>query len=192
MSDIQLIRLDHYEKWLRSEGIPIKRGLFVEDVNSIDLAKWPRMGGQGAFINFDACSGIVNSYLCAIPPGSKLIKQKHLFDELVYILDGQGYTTLWDGGGSGQTVEWGKGSLFALPMNAAYQHFNESNSKEARYIAVTTAPLMINLFRNLEFIFDNAFDFKERYLGRSEYWSEQGKVLGFVGDQPLSTRERRR
>jgi len=45
MSDIQLIRLDHYERWLRSEGIPVRRGLFVEDVNSIDLAKWQRMGG---------------------------------------------------------------------------------------------------------------------------------------------------
>jgi hypothetical protein len=37
-----------YEHWLRSENIPVYRGHYVEDVNSLQLGAWARLGGLGA------------------------------------------------------------------------------------------------------------------------------------------------
>jgi len=40
---------------------------------------------------------------------------------------------------------------------------------------VTTAPLIINLFRNLDFVFSNDFVFRDRYDAREDYFASQGK-----------------
>ena len=48
-----------------------------------------------------------------------------------------------------------------------------------RYFAVSSAPLYINLFHNLDFIFDNPFAFLDRFdPNDDDYFSRQGKVWG--------------
>ena len=58
----------------------------------------------------------------------------------------EGATNVWQSDGQKHSFEWQTGSLFAVPLNAWYQHFNGSGSEPARYFAVTNAPFMINLF----------------------------------------------
>ena len=69
-----------------------------------------------------------------------------------------------------------EGSLFAIPLNASYQHFNASGTEPARYIAVTNAPPMMRLFRNQEFIFDSPVGFKDRFGGEADYFSGGGTL----------------
>ena len=50
-----------------------------------------------------------------------------------------------------------------MPINAHYQHFNASGSEAARYFAVTNSCFMMNLFHNVDFIFDNDYAFLDRF-----------------------------
>jgi mannose-6-phosphate isomerase-like protein (cupin superfamily) len=171
--------VDTYRNWQERQGIPIVRGFFVQDISSVELAFWNFKGGPASFVNLDGTGDTNDAYVCEIPPGSKLKPQKHLYEELVYIARGHGATTVWQNGSKKHTFEWQPGSMFAIPLNAWYQHFNGSSSEPARYFAVTNAPFIINLFHDLDFIFENDYAFMKRFDPAEEnYFSREGKLFG--------------
>jgi hypothetical protein len=49
--------------------------------------------------------------------------------------------------------------LFSIPLNCTYRLHNGSGRKPARYISCNTLPIIYNLFRNTEFVFNTSFDF---------------------------------
>ena len=163
-----------YEKWVESEGVPVIKTFFVEDIRDVKLEWWERKGGYGAFLQMEGAGQVNNCYICEIPPGKNLKPQRHLFEETIYVVSGEGATTVWNHEDRKQAFEWHTGSLFSAPLNSWHQHFNGSGDKPARYLAVTTAPTMINLLHNLDFIFDNDFPFEDRFNGRDGYFNGQG------------------
>lgn len=167
-----------YQKWQQEEGIPAIGGFSVEDIRKVSLGPWKRKGGRGCFVNLEGTELINDCYICEIEPGGNLKPQKHLFEEIIYVVSGRGATTIWNEGGQKQTFEWQAGSLFSPPLNAWHQHFNGSGDKPARYLAVTSASVNINLFHNLDFIFKNDHVFKDRYSGPDDYFSSRGKFIG--------------
>lgn len=162
-----------YEKWQREEQIPIVRGHAIEDVMALPLTEWSRMGGEGTFINLSDQS-VDDGYVCRIAAGGKLTPQKHLFEEVVYVLQGHGSTTLKQGDKKEVQFEWKEGSLFAIPLNVQYQHFNMDGRKDAVILACTSAPLMMDLFRNKNFIFGDPFVFTDRFRGESNDMNGDG------------------
>ncbi|MDP2719711.1 MAG: ethanolamine ammonia lyase-activating protein [Dehalococcoidia bacterium] len=177
-----------YERWLQSENIPVYRGYSVEDLSRVNLGPWARKGGKGCFINLIGGEQSTDSYVCEIAPGGSLKPQKHLFEEFVLILQGRGATTIWNEGGPKQTFEWQEGSLFAIPLNASYQHFNGQGDKPVRYLGSTNAPLTINLYHNIDFIFNNSYVFKDRFSGEEGYFSTRGKLYS-VANQTVRSWE---
>jgi oxalate decarboxylase/phosphoglucose isomerase-like protein (cupin superfamily) len=171
--------IDTYRIWQETQKIPRITGFYIEDINKVEVEPWELKGGLGAFINLDGTGGINDAYVCVIPPGEKLRPQRHLYEEMVYIVRGSGATTVWQEKGRKQTFEWQAGSFFAIPLNAHYQHYNGSGRDPVRYFAVTSAPLVMNLFHNLDFVFDNRFVFLERFdPNDDDYFSREGKVWG--------------
>jgi oxalate decarboxylase/phosphoglucose isomerase-like protein (cupin superfamily) len=172
-------RIDTYTNWQQAQKIPINRGFFVEDLRKVEVAPWEHKGGLGAFVNLDGAGGTNDGYVCEIPPGKQLREQKHLYEEMVFVLDGHGATSIWQRDGKKHTFEWRPGSLFAIPLNAHYQHFNGQGDAPARYFAVTNAPFMMNLFHSLDFIFGDDFTFADRFPPEEEeYFSGKGKLWG--------------
>ena len=167
-------KLTSYEKWLEEEGIPVIRGFHIDDLKAVELAPWKRKGGLGAYVNLEGTGGTNDAYVVEIGPGGSLKPEKYLYEELIYVLSGRGATTIWNEGGSKQTFEWQAGSLFSPPLNTWRQHFNGQGDQPARLLGVTTAPTVINLFHNLDFILNDPFVFKDRYSGEEGYFSGSG------------------
>jgi quercetin dioxygenase-like cupin family protein len=163
-----------YEKWRDSEGIPVIKEFYIEDLRTVPLAPWERKGGLGTYLQLEGTEGTCDGYVCEIPPGKGLKSQRHLYEETIYILKGVGATTIWNEGGPQHTFEWKEGSLFAIPLNAWHQHFNGQGNSPVRYVAVTTAPPMINQLMNVDFIFNNPFVFSDRYQGQDNYFNGEG------------------
>ena len=86
-------------------------------------------------------------------------------------------TTLWNEGGRKHTLEWQKGSLFSIPLNAWFQHFNAQGREPVRMISLTDATVIINRYRNLDYIFNNPFTFGDRYAGDANEWGKPGRYL---------------
>jgi hypothetical protein len=97
--------------------------------------------------------------------------ERHLYEEFFYVVSGRGSTEVWQHDESRrQSFEWQAGSLFAVPLNAWHRLIN-STSSPALLLAVTTAPLTMDLFHNADFIFNNPIAFSDRYDGSSDYFS---------------------
>jgi oxalate decarboxylase/phosphoglucose isomerase-like protein (cupin superfamily) len=169
-----------YRRWVAGEGLDIISAHYVEDLNTVGLKPWPRRGGRGVYINHEASRTSNDCYVCEIPPGGELAPQRQLFEEMIYILDGTGSTTVWNDSGARITFEWGKGSMFAIPLNCRHQHFNGSGRATARYVAVTNSPGIINLYEDPEFVFNTAFDFKGRFNGEPDYFANRGVQKGLL------------
>ncbi len=56
-----------------------------------------------------------------------------------------------------------------------FRHFNAGGLKRALLVATTNLPMVLNLFHNERFVFDNAFDFDDR-PGKDEYFKGEGKL----------------
>ncbi len=160
-----------YELWLDREGIPLTEGYGIPDVRQVPRGEWQRTGGRGAYIDMEGMQGVTGMYVVEIPPGGYLKPEKHLYQEIMFVLGGRGSTQVWHDGRSKQSFEWQDGSLFAPPLNTWHQLFNGS-SEPALLLALTDAPLVFDLYRDPEFIFDSPYQFKSRFDGEANYFTE--------------------
>ena len=169
-----------YARWVRGEGLDIISAHYVPDLHTVELKPWERRGGSGVFINHEASRTSNDCYVAEIPAGGKFAPQRQLFEEMILVLDGHGSTTVWNDAGAKVSFEWGKGSLFAIPLNTWHQHFNGSGSAPARFVSSTNLPPVLNLYDDSEFVFNTAYDFRSRFAGEPDYFSNKGQQNGLL------------
>ena len=163
-----------YYQWQAGEGLPVHRHFSVPNLQSAEVAPWARMGVNGAFISLGTKPGHdTGHYLLEIPARGAMEPKRHMFEEMIYVVSGRGATTVWNEGGSKRMLEWGPGSLIAIPLNAWYQHFN-TGEEAARLLSHNNAPYMMAVFKSERFLWDNPFVFTERYSGSEDYFSGEG------------------
>jgi uncharacterized RmlC-like cupin family protein len=167
--------LDPYAAWSAQEGVPVTEDFGV-DLIACPTAAWPRFGVDGGIVNLKGRGDFVSIFVLDLAPGGKTSPQRHLYEEVVYVLSGYGSTTVEGGDGRKHSFEWGPKSLFALPLNARYQHFNSSGRERARLASTNNLCMMLNLFHNESFVFDNASHFPERQ-GAPNSFSGEGEFV---------------
>jgi gentisate 1,2-dioxygenase len=181
-------KVNSYEAFKRREGIPIIRGFAVEDLRTVEVQPWARKGGRGAYVSLDGNGGVNDAYVCEIPPGQATHPGRQLYEEMIYVLAGNGSTQVWYDEHKKVSFEWKAGSLFAIPLNAMHRHFNGRGDQPARFLAVTDAPVVMNLFHNEKFVFDTPYVFDDRFAGQDDYFDGQGKLWrSGVNRFPLET-----
>jgi quercetin dioxygenase-like cupin family protein len=89
----------------------------------------------------------VDAYMQIIPPGSRSGKHRHLAEECLYVLEGQGYDLHqdcvveitddfhWTPQEEVQRFEWEAGDIIYVPPNTIHQHFNADGDRPARLIS---------------------------------------------------------
>ena len=163
-----------YTRWVKAEGLEILPSHYVKNLRTQELKPWARRGGNFVFINHEASRTSNDCYVCEIPPGKKLEPHRQLFEEMILVLDGRGSTSVWNDAGQRVTFEWKAGAMFAIPLNCWHQHFNGSGQEHVRFVAVTNAPPVINLYEEIDFVFNTKRDFKSRFSGEPDYFGAKG------------------
>jgi len=179
--------LDAYQAWQQKQGVPLLDGFYIEDLNTVELGIWARKGARGAMINLDGTGGVNDAHIVELGPAASTHPEHHMYEEMVYVLSGQGSTSVWYDGQDKQTFEWGTGSLFAIPLNAWYQHFNGSGSQTARFMSVTNLPTILRTFHSEDFVFDDPFVFRDRFGGQAGYFAGEGKLFRNKNQKVLET-----
>ncbi|MDR7521921.1 MAG: cupin domain-containing protein [Armatimonadota bacterium] len=160
-----------YDVFMEAEGVPIYRGIGVRRVQDLPLGPWRRMGGRGTFIQLYGTEGLWGAYVVEIPPAGALAVERHLYEEVVFVVEGRGAAEVWarDGAGS-EIVEWQPGSLFTIPLNTYHRLINAMSSGPALLLVGTTAPTVLNLFGDAGFVFNCPYSFLDRYDGAEGYF----------------------
>ena len=171
-----------YTRWVAAEGLDIIDAMYVPNLHTVELKTWARRGGRGVYLNHDASRTSNDCYVCEIPPGKQLEPQRQLYEEMIYVLDGRGSTSVWNDAGQKVSFEWKAGAIFAIPLNTSHQHFNGSGKDAARFVSVTNAPVIINSFGDTDFVYGTAYDFKNRFAGESNYFANGGEQKGLLLD----------
>jgi quercetin dioxygenase-like cupin family protein len=169
-----------YEQWIASEGVSIHTGYFIADVRKAELVPWKRLGAKGAIINLEGAEATDGSYLCEIAPGASTNPQRYMFEESIYVLEGEGESTVWHENRPKQTFKWKKGTLFSPPLNTWRIHKN-TGRLPARFISVTDLPLVMDLYHNADFIFNNSFVFRDRYNNQPDYFTVNESKMRIAG-----------
>lgn len=167
----------YYFEWQQTQNIPIHDTFFLESLDTVDLQPWVLFGGKGCFVNLTD-SFLVGSFILEIPPGQSLKPMHHLFEAQVYVVSGNGQTTIQQPGQPATRVNWQKRSLFSPPLNTTYQHHNMDNEAPARLLVVNNAPLIMSLFHDEEFVFGDTYAFTKRYDGAEDYFTRPAEYLG--------------
>jgi hypothetical protein len=95
------------------------------------------------------------------------------------VVDGRGSTEVWEEGHEDKvhTFEWQKGSLWSVPLNAMYRVVNASSSP-ALLLGGNTAPNVMNIYDNADFIFKCPYNFRDRFdPEREDYYKPSDEIL---------------
>ena len=182
-TDAPRIMIDPYLEWLKKEGIPTVEDFGI-DLFAVETRPWARMDAKGAAVHLKGRGDFINMFVVEIPPAGATAPQQHLYEEVVYILEGSGSTVIELADGRKHAFEWNTKSMFAIPLNAKYRHFNGSGSQRALMVATTSLPLVMNVFHNEKFIFHNDAQFEER-VGHAKYFDGEGDFVPMPKGNPL-------
>lgn len=163
--------VDPYKDWAQGEGVPVHLD-FGHDLLALETGRWDRYDAKGCIVHTHGMGDFMANYVIEVEPGKKTAPVKHLYEAFVFVLSGYGSTKVWLPGGGERTFEWGPKALFAIPLNCRYQIFNSSGEEPARLSVTHDGPLVINLFHNLDFVFDNDFEFADRVISEKHFDGE--------------------
>jgi oxalate decarboxylase/phosphoglucose isomerase-like protein (cupin superfamily) len=145
-----------YDRWIESLELPIHRGYFVDDLRLVEVKPWEERECNACFIQLMGQEGVSEARVTEIPAGATLPPLKLALDELVYVVDGQGLTTVWsEDGGPKTTFEWDKRSLFMLPRHTTHQFSNARGDRPARMLHYNYLPLAMTIIQEPEFYINN-------------------------------------
>ena len=167
-----------YERFLERENIPVYTG-WAKQMYTAPVKPWKRHGTgvSGAYANLEGTGGSVDNWVMEIAPGATSKPVRHMYDENLLVLSGEGETHIWREAAPEKkaVIRWKKGTLFVPPLNTWHQHFNKG-SEPARIVAETTLPLILDIYRSNDFVFNNPFDFPERYNSEPDYFDPENSV----------------
>src|SRR5207237_7746569 len=137
------LRFTH-DRWMDALGLPIYSGYYIEDMRGLQLGRWEERGCDAAFIQLEGQQGITETRVSEIPPRAVLPPVRLMFDEVVYVVQGRGATTVWRSGSERKSFEWTENSMFLLPRHHFHQFNNTHGSRPARLLHYNYFPLLLS------------------------------------------------
>lgn len=150
-------RQSPYERWIESTGVPVHRGYYIEDARTLEVSPWEERECNAAFAVLVGQRGVSEARITEIPPGATLPPIKFSLDEVAYVVDGRGLTTIWAGDGPKKTFEWQKRSMFLLPGGCTYQLANTQGHTPTRLLHYNYLPTAMAITPSPRFFFDNPY-----------------------------------
>lgn len=130
-------------------GAGKESGDHVNDVINLPTRPDAESGMEVSYIAEDLNQ--LDVFVAKLGPAKQSKARKHLYEQMIYVLDGKGHTLVWKNAKSEPVrLDWETGDLFSTPTNFRYQHHNDSPTQAVALYHVTTKPLT-GIFLGQEF-----------------------------------------
>ena len=129
-----------HDLWMDSLGLPIHSGYYIEDLRALELGRWEERGCDAAFVQLEGQQGITETRVSEVPARAVLLPVRLAFDEVVYVVQGRGATTIWRSGGERKSFEWQENSMFLLLRHGSVQSFGTSVGQIATMLSFACTP----------------------------------------------------
>src|SRR5215813_4918329 len=165
-----------YDRFMEDEGVPIYRGVGVHKVQNLPMKPWKRLGGKGSYIQLFGIEALWGLYIVEVPAGGALNVERHLYEKTVLVVEGRGSTEIWqEGQAKKQIFEWQPYSMFSVPLNC-YHRFVNATNQPVLLLCGTSAPNIINLLNNTNFVFNCPYNFTDRYQGQDDFFKANDDI----------------
>jgi oxalate decarboxylase/phosphoglucose isomerase-like protein (cupin superfamily) len=175
-----------YRRYMASTGLPIHKGYYIESLKDVELGYWEERECKAAFLEMAGSEGLTETRVTEIAPGQTLPALKFALDEVVYVVEGNGLTTIWGSEDSERkTFEWQKFSMFLLPRGHNHQLTNVSGDKPVRLLHYNCLPLVMATVADPDFYFNNPNENQNRLSeGTGEFYSPA--IAARIEDETLA------
>src|SRR6476620_503174 len=85
--------IDPYLEWTMGEGIPIHED-FGLDLHKLEVSPWARVGVPGCIAHVKGRGDFMTIFVIEIPPGGKTLPMRHLYEDAVIVISGNGSTSI--------------------------------------------------------------------------------------------------
>jgi mannose-6-phosphate isomerase-like protein (cupin superfamily) len=132
------------DAFIGAHSYPAEHGLIVKKLLSHPVHARSDRGNAAAYFRFPGLKAL-EAHVSELPAGVAARLHRHSCEAIFYVLKGQGYTVIHKSRRRKRKIAWKEGDLFATPVGLWHQHFNASTRSVARYLEITTIPLMKSL-----------------------------------------------
>ena len=147
-----------YDRWVIAQGIPIHQGHHIPNLRTVELGPWAERECSAAFLQLAGQEGVSEARVSEIPGGRNLPPLKLGFDELVYVVEGRGLTTISrELGGPSSSFEWETHSLFLVPRHYYHQMSNAQGQRPARLLHYNYLPFVMDAIPDASFYIDSTY-----------------------------------
>jgi mannose-6-phosphate isomerase-like protein (cupin superfamily) len=149
-----------YERHLAGRGTKVLRDGHVPSL--VDLELSPTGDGTSAIaVQLPGMEGLSSMEVIELPAGYETPLRRHLYEEYVLVLAGQGSVTFHGSDGRHRELEWRRESVFAIPLNMRFTLRN-TGDRPARLALVNNAHLWMDLLGSTTAAFECELAFPER------------------------------
>lgn len=121
------------EAWNKKH--PPTETVIVKDLKSTELVAREFRNTKARFYRLNGAIRL-QPHLSELPASGHSVKHRHTTEAVLYIVRGTGHTTVHYDGQDEERIDWEEGDLLGIPLWAWHQHFNDSQTEVARYLAV--------------------------------------------------------
>jgi len=149
-----------YERYLADRGTRVIRDGHVPSL--VDLALSPAPDGtSAAAVQLPGMEGLSSMEVIELPPGHQTPRRRHLYEEYVLVLAGEGSVVFHGADGGERELPWRRESVFAIPLNMAFTLRN-NGTEPCRLALINNAHLWMDLLGDASAAFACELAFPDR------------------------------
>ena len=166
-----------YDDFMEAQGIPIFRGIGVKRVQDMPLKPWARMGGNGTFIQLYGTEGKWGCYVVEVPGArraqrpSATCTRRSWWSSKAAAPPRSGPTAR-----RSRTSSSGSRARCSRSRSTRWHRIVNAASSPALILVATTAPNVMNLFRETDWIFNCPVAFPERFDGSADFFKPKDDI----------------
>jgi mannose-6-phosphate isomerase-like protein (cupin superfamily) len=149
-----------YERYLADRGIRVIRDGHVPSLVDLELSPAPD-GTSAVAVQLPGMEGLSSMEVVELPAGFQTPLRRHLYEEYVLVLGGEGSVVFHGSEGGQREMPWRRESVFAIPLNMAFTLRN-TGTEPARLALINNAHLWMDLLGSANAVFACDLAFPER------------------------------